>query len=75
MEESRFDKIGNSKENLLEFFRTNFKDVVRLVGEEKLAEQYFKNPRLPLISVKVIPSLLSFHHVIPEMIAFPRDTW
>lgn len=55
MEESRFDAIGKSREKLLEFFRANFEDVVELVGEEKLVEQYFTNPRLPLISVKVFP--------------------
>lgn len=59
MEESRFDAIGKSKEKLLEFFRTNFEDVVELVGEEKLAEQYLTNPRLPLISVKVFLQALS----------------
>lgn len=56
MGESQFDAIGKSKEKLLEFFRANFEDVVELVGEEKLAEQYFTNPRLPLISVKVFIS-------------------
>lgn len=55
MEESRFDAIGKSRERLLEFFIANFEDVVELVGEEKLVEQYFTNPRLPLISVKVFP--------------------
>lgn len=58
MGESQFDAIGKSKEKLLEFFRTNFEDVVELVGEEKLAEQYFTNPRLPLISIKVSPPFM-----------------
>lgn len=66
MGESQFDAIGKSKEKLLEFFRTNFEDVVELVGEEKLAEQYFTNPRLPLISIKVFPPF-----IIPQS---PLDT-
>lgn len=58
MGESQFDAIGDSKEKLLEFFRTNFEDVVELVGEKKLVEQYFANPRLPLISIKVLPQFV-----------------
>lgn len=58
MGESQFDTIGNSKEKLLEFFKTNFEDVVELVGEQKLVEQYFANPRLPLISIKVLPPVV-----------------
>lgn len=73
MEESRFDTIGTSKEKLLEFFRVNFEDVIGLIGEEKLVEQYFKNPRLPLISVKVVfslPLVFGFRYVIFQEFAF-----
>lgn len=54
MEQQRFDQIGNSKDNLLKFFRENFEDVIDLVGEERLIEQYFNGQKLPLISIKVL---------------------
>lgn len=64
MAESKFDAIGTSKEKLLEFFRANFEDVVGLIGEDKLIEQYLTNPRLPLISVKCDPYHYRDHCVI-----------
>lgn len=68
MEESKFDAIGKSKEKLLEFFRANFEDVVGFIGEEKLVEQYFTNPRLPLISVKVISPFSPVVSLLPFLI-------
>lgn len=49
-----FDEIGDTKEGLLSFFNKHFPDVIPLIGEDKLVEDYFKNPKLPLISIKVI---------------------
>lgn len=72
MGESQFDGIGNSKDKLLEFFRTNFEDVVELVGEQRLVEQYFANPRLPLISIKVLP--LSVVSLFLSLVIIPFQT-
>ena len=49
-----FDEIGDTKEGLLSFFNKHFPDVVALIGEDQLVADYFKNPKLPLISIKVI---------------------
>ena len=59
MEQWRFDAIGESRENLLAFFRENFEEVVDLVGEDDLVEQYLNHQKLPLISIKVRPPFLS----------------
>jgi len=62
MEQWRFDAIGDRRENLLAFFRENFEEVIDLVGEDSLVEQYLNHQRLPLISIKVRP--LSLSHAI-----------
>lgn len=49
-----FDEIGDTKEGLLAFFKKHFPDVISLIGEEKLVADYFRNSKLPLISIKVI---------------------
>ncbi|RPA92564.1 FAD/NAD(P)-binding domain-containing protein [Choiromyces venosus 120613-1] len=55
MEQWRFDAIGESKEDLLAFFKENFEEVIDLVGEESLVEQYMNHQKLPLISIKCRP--------------------
>jgi kynurenine 3-monooxygenase len=47
----------NTKELVLDFFKREFKDSVPLIGEEKLLEEYFNNPRGSLISIKVTNKL------------------
>ncbi|PUU74739.1 hypothetical protein B9Z19DRAFT_1132674 [Tuber borchii] len=55
MEQWRFDAIGDSRDNLLAFFRENFEEVIDLVGEDSLVEQYLNHQKLPLISIKCRP--------------------
>lgn len=62
MEQWRFDAIGDSRDKLLAFFRENFEEVIDLVGEDSLVEQYLNHQKLPLISVKVRP--LSLSHAV-----------
>lgn len=40
---------------VISFFRENFNDVVEMLGEESLVEQYFKNKHLPLVSIRTTP--------------------
>ena len=56
MAQQFFDEIGDTKEGLLSFFSKHFPDVIPLVGEDRLVADYFKNPKLPLVSIKVINS-------------------
>ncbi|TGZ80895.1 FAD/NAD(P)-binding domain-containing protein [Ascodesmis nigricans] len=41
--------------DVITFFRENFADVVELLGEESLVEQYFMNQHLPLVSIRTTP--------------------
>jgi kynurenine 3-monooxygenase len=43
----------NTREQVLEFFREHFNDSIPLIGEERLLDAYFGNPRGALISIKV----------------------
>ncbi|CAO3670810.1 unnamed protein product [Umbelopsis ramanniana] len=49
-----FEEI-DTKERVLDFFHKEFKDSVPLLGEEKLVDEYFSNPRGSLISIKCKP--------------------
>jgi len=40
---------------LLAFFRENFRDSIQLIGKENLVNDFFRNPALPLVSVKCFP--------------------
>ena len=60
MPERFFDEIGDTRAGLLSFFTKHFPDVIALIGEEKLVADYFRNSKLPLISIKV-PSPPSLH--------------
>ncbi|KAH0610252.1 uncharacterized protein H6S33_011779 [Morchella sextelata] len=55
MSPSLFADLGESREKHLAFFKKNFEDVIPLVGEDALFDQFMRNPRLPLISVKCDP--------------------
>lgn len=41
------------REAILSWFRTYFSDALLLLGEDKLLEDFTRNPRSPLISIKV----------------------
>ncbi|XP_043211081.1 kynurenine 3-monooxygenase-like isoform X1 [Amphibalanus amphitrite] len=49
-----FDRITTPDE-LLEFFRENYRDAIPLIGEEKLIKDFFSNRASPLVSVKCSP--------------------
>jgi len=49
-----FDAI-TTPEKLLDFFKTTYADSIPLIGEERLVEDFFRNKRLPMISVKCSP--------------------
>ncbi|KAH8301498.1 hypothetical protein KR059_004834 [Drosophila kikkawai] len=49
-----FAKI-QSKEQLLEFFRINFRDALPLIGEEQLIKDFFKTRPQHLVSIKCRP--------------------
>ncbi|KAL1923369.1 uncharacterized protein VTP21DRAFT_8349 [Calcarisporiella thermophila] len=49
-----FDGI-QTREDLLNFFRKHFNDSIALIGEERLVEEYFRNPRGSLMCVKCSP--------------------
>ncbi|KAI3402595.1 BNA4 [Candida oxycetoniae] len=51
---SVIESIKSSKE-FVEFFKENFPDAVKLIGEEALAEAYVKNPRGSLMQVSAFP--------------------
>ncbi|KAF8472754.1 hypothetical protein BDZ91DRAFT_834349 [Kalaharituber pfeilii] len=55
MPQKYFDEIGDTREGLLKFFNKHFPDVITLIGEEKLVEDYFRTSKLPLISIKCSP--------------------
>ena len=47
-----FDSLTTPDE-LLDFFRINYRDAIPLIGEEKLIKDFFSNRASPLVSVKV----------------------
>ena len=50
---AEFDKL-TSPENIVKWFGTNFPDALPLIGENALLRDFERNPRSPLISVKVL---------------------
>lgn len=46
--------IIKTEDDLMEFFKKYFPDSIPLIGEERLKEEYFRNPKGSLISIKVI---------------------
>ncbi|KAJ3106873.1 hypothetical protein HDU97_005360 [Phlyctochytrium planicorne] len=51
---TKFDAIKNEND-LLQFFDETFPDAVALIGRRQLANDYFKNPKGPLVSIKCKP--------------------
>ena len=54
-----FDVI-KTEGNLVEFFKKYFPDSIPLIGEERLKEEYFRNPKGSLMSVKVVHRFYEF---------------
>ncbi|KAK9240184.1 hypothetical protein V1525DRAFT_396194 [Lipomyces kononenkoae] len=54
MPQSNFDDI-TYPQDLLDFFRSHFPDVIPLIGEENLVKQFFNNPKGSLVSIKCTP--------------------
>ena len=52
------------RDTLLQFFNTNFRDAIPLIGKEKLVTDFFANRHLPLVSVKCFPYHVSSSSVI-----------
>jgi kynurenine 3-monooxygenase len=61
-----FDMFENvsSKQKLIAFFQENFNDAIPLIGEDRLVDDYFSNPRGALITVKTSPHHYSDKAVI-----------
>ena len=54
MPNSTFEGLTD-RNTLLSFFNENFRDSIKLIGQEKLVSDYFSNRALPLVSVKCSP--------------------
>ncbi|CAB4406840.1 unnamed protein product [Rhizophagus irregularis] len=44
-----------TEDDLMEFFKKYFPDSIPLIGEERLKEEYFRNPKGSLVSIKCKP--------------------
>ncbi|CAH3024431.1 unnamed protein product [Porites evermanni] len=53
----KFDAL-TKKEDVIDFFNALFPNFVQLMGEERILEDFFKNPVLPMVSIKCKP----YHH-------------
>lgn len=49
---SMFDEL-NTRPLVIDFFKKQFNDAIPLIGENRLLDEYFSNPRGALISIKV----------------------
>ncbi|XP_020627664.1 kynurenine 3-monooxygenase-like [Orbicella faveolata] len=60
-----FDQFDNlkTKEDVLNFFQAEFPDFLFLMGEEKLVEEFFRNPTGPMVSIKCKP-----YHVLDKLV-------
>lgn len=54
MPEELFDGI-KSREDLIAFFAEHYADVLAILGEDSLCDQYFSNEHLPLVSIRTGP--------------------
>ena len=54
-----FDAI-KTEDDLVEFFKKYFPDSVPLIGEKRLKEEYFNNPKGSLMSIKVVRHYYEF---------------
>ncbi|CCX06841.1 hypothetical protein FPQ18DRAFT_323974 [Pyronema domesticum] len=52
--EECFDAI-KTKVDLITFFTEHYPDVLKIIGAESLADQYFNNEHLPLVSIRTGP--------------------
>ncbi|KAG8833524.1 kynurenine 3-monooxygenase, mitochondrial precursor [Serendipita sp. 399] len=70
---SEFDKLKNASE-FIDWFRSHFPDAVDLIGESRLIEDYKRNPRSPLIHIKVgfADSPVSFPSSPPTHVTLPK---
>ncbi|KZT67708.1 FAD/NAD(P)-binding domain-containing protein [Daedalea quercina L-15889] len=51
---AEFDRL-DTLETIIHFFNTHFPDALPLIGEEALLEDFKRNPRSPLMSIKARP--------------------
>jgi len=51
---SMFDEL-NTRPLVIDFFKKQFNDAIPLIGENRLLDEYFSNPRGALISIKCKP--------------------
>lgn len=54
---TNFKKL-DTKENLITFFEKYFPDSIPLIGKQKLVENFFATSPSPLVTVKVIHTVL-----------------
>ena len=69
MPESMISKLL-TPEDLLSFFQREFPDSLPLIGEKKLVADFFRNPKSPLMSIKVLhlhTMLTSAHHTTTKI--------
>jgi hypothetical protein len=56
-----FDRLI-TREDILSWFQSHFPDALSVLGEDKLLEDFEKNPRSPLITTKVPLFFVSHEH-------------
>lgn len=49
----KFTELADNKDNFIQFFRQDFPDALKLMGEESAAEDYINNPKGSLVTIKV----------------------
>ena len=49
---AEFDRL-NTPETIIQFFKTHFPDALPLIGEDALLDDFKRNPRSSLMSIKV----------------------
>ncbi|TIB67876.1 hypothetical protein E3Q24_03959 [Wallemia mellicola] len=51
----KFTELADNKDNFIQFFRQDFPDALKLMGEESAAEDYINNPKGSLVTIKCSP--------------------
>lgn len=54
MPKAMYEEI-KTEYDLLELFNKNFSDAMNLIGPDELVKQFFRNPKLPLMTIKCDP--------------------
>jgi kynurenine 3-monooxygenase len=54
MPDAFFDSI-KTRADLISFFKEHYADVLQILGEDSLCDQYFNNEHLPLVSIRTGP--------------------